>query len=103
MITAIVRFRLPPDTTLTAATEMYRNSVPKYQAVPGLVRKYYLFADGYGGGVYLWRSRAEADQLYSPEWRRSIAERFGEPPEIAFYDSPVIVDNASREVQVDAA
>jgi hypothetical protein len=103
MITAIVRFKLKPGTTQAAATEMFRNSVPRYQGRAGLVRKYYLFGDGYGGGVYLWKSRSDAEQLYTPEWRDAIAERYGAPPEITLYESPVIVDNSTQEVLVDAA
>ena len=57
MITAIVNFQLPTDITPDAAAKVYEASVPLYQGVPGLVRKYYLFdsetnvAGGAGGGV----------------------------------------------------
>ena len=44
MITAIVRFKLPDNVTLDAATELFKGSAPKYQNLPGLVRKYYLSA-----------------------------------------------------------
>jgi hypothetical protein len=103
MITAIVRFRLKPGTTLEAATEAFKGSAPRYQELPGLVRKYYLFGDGEGGGVYLWKSRADAERVYTSEWRRMIAERYGAEPEITYFESPVIVDNAGGGVQVEAA
>lgn len=103
MITAIVRFGLKPGTTLQAATEAFKGSAPRYQNLPGLVRKYYLFGDGEGGGVYLWKSRADAERVYTPEWRRMIAERYGTEPEITFFESPVIVDNASGNVQAETA
>ena len=103
MITAIVRFKLKPGTTLEAATELFKGSAPKYQNLPGLVRKYYLFGEGQGGGVYLWKSRADAEKVYNAEWRRMIAERYGQEPEITYYASPVIVDNANQEVLVEAA
>jgi hypothetical protein len=32
-----------------------------------------------------------------------IADRYGAEPEISYFDTPVIVDNAIDEVQVDAA
>jgi hypothetical protein len=32
-----------------------------------------------------------------------IAERYGADPEITYFESPVIVDNASGNVQVEAA
>jgi hypothetical protein len=96
MITAVVRFRLPMGTTLEEAKAMFEKSVPTYKAAPGLIRKYYLFGeDRVGGGVYLWESREAADRQYSATWKNMIAERFGNPPEIIYYETPVIVDNAS--------
>ena len=95
MITAIVRFKLPASVTLDAATELFKGSAPKYQNLPGLVRKYFLFGNGQGGGVYLWKSRADAEKLYTAEWRAMIAKRYGAEPEIMLYESPVIVENAA--------
>ena len=70
MITAIVRFRLPPGTTRDDAKALFEKSVPNYQGVPGLVRKYYLYGDDLtGGGVYLWTERAIAERFYSEAWR----------------------------------
>jgi len=51
MITAIVRFKLPANVTLDAATELFKGSAPKYQNLPGLIRKYYLYGEGQGGGA----------------------------------------------------
>src|SRR3954470_7514036 len=98
MITAVVRFKLPADVTLAAATELFKGSAPKYQNLPGLVRKYYLFGEGQGGGVYLWKSRADAERVYTAEWRRMIADRYGAEPEITFFSTPVIVDNETNQV-----
>ena len=96
MITAIVRFRLPPGTTLETAKAMYEQSAPTYRAAQGLVRKYYLFGeDGFGGGVYLWENREAANRQYSEEWKSRIVERFGSAPEVTYYETPVIVDNAA--------
>ena len=95
MITAIVHFPLNPGTTLEDAKALFEGSAPKYRAAPGLVRKYYLFGeDGTGGGVYLWESREAAERMYSPEWRTMIADRYGTPPQISYFETPVIVDNA---------
>lgn len=105
MITAIVRFKLPASVTLADAEQLFRGSAPKYVGLAGLVRKYYLFdaASRTGGGVYLWESRAAAEKVYSPEWRRTIAERYGADPEISYFESPVIVDNATPNARIQAA
>lgn len=104
MITAIVRFKLPASITAANAAELFRGSAPKYQGLEGLVRKYYLFDEKSrtGGGVYLWESREAADKVYTADWRRMIAERYGAEPEILYFDTPVIVDNDSEEVLLAA-
>jgi hypothetical protein len=94
MLTAIVRFPLAPGMTLEDATAIFESTAPLYRKVPGLVRKYYLYQEeGYAGGVYLWKSRAEADQLYTDEWRQTIGDRYGTLPEVTYYETPVIVES----------
>lgn len=95
MITAIVRFKLPVTVKLADAEKLFRGSAPKYEGLAGLVRKYYLFDDKThtGGGVYLWESREAAEKVYNADWQKMIAERYGAPPEIMYFESPVIVDN----------
>lgn len=104
MITAIVRFKLPSTVKPEDVAELFKGSAPKYRGLSGLVRKYYLYNEsGVGGGVYLWESRAAAERAYTAEWKKMIADRYGAEPEIIFYDTPVVVDNAIDEIQVDAA
>ncbi|MCW5748389.1 MAG: YdhR family protein, partial [Alphaproteobacteria bacterium] len=71
MIVAIVNFQLPADVTAEQASQLFADSAPKYRAMKGLVRKYYLWdADTHiGGGVYLWESRVAADAVYTAEWK----------------------------------
>lgn len=95
MITAIVRFPLPVGLSPEDLKKAYKHSAPQFQGAPGLVRKYYLHgADGTGGGVYLWQSREAAEAMYSDDWQQRIAERFGAPPTIEYFDTPLIIDNA---------
>ena len=104
MITAIVRFKLPPTVKLKDAAELFEGTAPKYRQLPGLVRKYYLYNGdaGIGGGVYLWESRAAAERLYTQEWKQTLAQRYGAEPEITYFDTPVVVDNAIDKISVDA-
>ncbi len=104
MITAIVNFKLPDGIDSKKAAELFKDSAPKYRVMKGLVRKYYLF-DGekrIGGGVYLWKSRADAEAVYTPQWQAYIAERYGAPPDIRYFETAVIVDNESDKI-LDAA
>jgi hypothetical protein len=93
MIVAVVRFKLREGTSLEEAKAVFDRSAPMYRGRDGLKRKHYLFGNGVGGGVYLWESRAKAEALYTPEWREMITQRYGAPPDIQFFDSPLTIDN----------
>jgi hypothetical protein len=97
MITTIVQFALPQPISLQEAARRFESSAPKYVKLPGLIRKYYIRAeDGRSaGGVYLWENRAAAERVYSGEWRARVEALYGAKPQIAYFDSPVIVDNAA--------
>lgn len=103
MITALVQFRLPQPITRDKAKDVFLGSAPKYREVPGLVRKYYVLSqDGAtAGGVYLWRSRADAERLYTEEWKGIVRERYGTLPTITYFESPVVVDNQANEIVAD--
>jgi hypothetical protein len=95
MIVALVQFDLPSGMTLSEATDtVFAPSVEKYRAMPGLVRKNFLFGHGKGGGFYLWESREAAERAYSTEWRSMMASRFGAEPAVTYFESPIEVDNS---------
>src|SRR5271157_289598 len=91
MITALVQFKLPQPVTRDKAREIFFSSAPKFREVRGLIRKYYLLSEdgGTAGGVYLWRSRADAERVYSDDWKNSIVEKYGAEPSIQYFASPV--------------
>ena len=100
MITALVTFRLPNPITREQAKAAFTASAPHYQKVPGLIRKYYLLAeDGIAaGGVYLWESQEAAEQLYTEEWKKYIAGKYGTEPNITYFDTPIVVDNLTDQI-----
>lgn len=104
MIVAIVTFRLPQKTSLSEITKTFQTTAPKYQGMPGLLRKnYWMSEDGLrAGGIYVWASRADADRVYTAEWKKTVADRYGSPPTIEFLHSPVMVDNRDGTVSVAA-
>ncbi len=103
MITAVVQFTLPEPVSTDTAKELFAGSAPRYRAVPGLIRKYYLLAeDGRSaGGVYLWESREDAERLYTADWRKFIVEKYGVEPTVTYYETPVVVDNAVGQIITD--
>ena len=104
MITALVQFKLPIAISREKAAELFTQTAPMYREMQGLVRKYYLLSEdgGTAGGAYLWESREAAEQVYTAEWRKYIAERYGSEPSITYFESPVVVDNLSGEIITDS-
>ena len=100
MITVIAQFTLPKPISNHTAREIFLSTAPKYQGMPGLIRKYYfLTPDGStAGGVYLWQSREDADRLYSEEWKAFVHSKYGSTPVVNYFETPVVVDNVSNEV-----
>ncbi len=100
MITAIVQFKLPDNTSLEDATAIFQSTAPRYRGVSGLARKYYLFdaQTSKGGGCYLFEDRAAAEEIFNDEWRALIKDKYGAEPEIQYFDTPVVVDNVVGEI-----
>ena len=104
MIVAIVTFNLPAPTTLAEITKVFQGTAPKYQGMPGLLRKnYWMSEDGRrAGGIYVWASRADADRVYTSEWKQFVHGKYGSPPVIEYLHSPVMVDNREGTISVAA-
>jgi hypothetical protein len=103
MVTAFVQFKIPVPLSRDQAKEVFLSTAPKYQEAPGLIRKYYLLSEDGGtvGGVYLWKSKEDAEGLYTNEWKNFIKEKYGGEPSIVYFHSPVIVDNLTKEIIKD--
>src|SRR5262245_43159630 len=105
MITALVQFKLPQPVTRERAQQLFVGTAPKYRETSGLIRKYYLLSEdgGTAGGVYLWKSKKDAEGLYTTEGVNASRERYGALPTVAYFESPVVVDNLTSEVLSDAS
>jgi len=53
-------------------------------------------------GAKVWASRADADRLYTPEWKKFVADKYGAPGDIEYLHSPVMVDNREGTISVAA-
>src|SRR4051812_11915455 len=95
MTIVVTRFALPARLTPDEAKAIFLSTAPLYRGLSGLLRKHYLLSDDgvTAGAVYLWESRAEAEKLYSAEWKRFVTEKYGSEPSVLFFDNLVTVDN----------
>jgi hypothetical protein len=103
MITVIAEFKLPQPITSHVAQKLFLSTAPKYQGMPGLIRKYYfLTQDGIkAGGIYLWQSRKDADNLYTDEWKAFVRGKYSSDPLLTYLETPVVVDNVLNKIISD--
>jgi hypothetical protein len=102
MITAVVTSKLPPGLTREQWQEQIKQVSTRFQNVPGLIRKQFLYNDkGVGGDVCLWETREAAEACYykSP-WGESVRRASGgKEPDIAWFETGVVVDNESHQIK----
>jgi hypothetical protein len=71
-----VRFKtsLSPD----ELKRRYKERLPEFRALPGLLQKYYLYdpSSDEWGGFYLWDSQASLDDYVKSDLRKSIPETY---------------------------
>lgn len=103
MITVLTTFTLPQPITPEQARAIFLSTAPKYQGVPGLLRKTYVLSEdgSVAGGVYLWNSRREAEAMYTDAWRAFVREKYKTEPNVAYFTSPVVVDNVAQQILTD--
>jgi hypothetical protein len=101
MITAVVRYKLPPHIDHDACLAHFTKIAPGFREAKGLISKHFIWSEsGTAGGVYQWETLADAKAFYSGPWRAGIIERYGMEPEIEFFDVFCITNNADGTVKV---
>ena len=69
MITATVRYKLPPHIDHDACREHFHKIAPGFQQVQGLISKHFIWSEsGWAGGVYQWQTLEDARRFYSGPW-----------------------------------
>lgn len=100
MITEIVTFKLPQGMTRAQLVANFRQTAPKWHDNPDLIRKNYLYdpANGFGGGVYLWKNMDDAKRWHNDAFRQKVMEVYGSEPTITYFETPIVVDNVARKI-----
>jgi hypothetical protein len=99
MITAIVRYKLPPSIKRADCLAHFHKIAPGFSGIKGLIRKQFIWSEnGTAGGVYQWESIADAKAFYQGPWLDGIVERYGCYPEIEYFVTFAVTDVPSGEV-----
>lgn len=91
-VVVVVTVPNPPGITRDRIIAGMQATVPQYQRLPGLVRKYFTLSDdGKFGGVYLFRNRTEAQAWFSDAWRARSLKTYGVAPTVTYFDAPIVI------------
>jgi hypothetical protein len=101
VIIAMVTFKLKKNWSVSEATDVFASTAPRYLNKAGLIRKHYFVTESgdRSGGIYLWKSKADAEACYTPEWTAMVTKKYGKAPEILYLEVPVTVDNIRQVIE----
>src|SRR5262249_31985206 len=89
----------PPGMDRAAVLEDAKHTIPRWRANPDLLRKHYLLSeDGYGGGVYIWPSKAAAQKGHDAAWRGRGRQRTGAAAGTPRLEPARVLDNENDSV-----
>lgn len=91
-VTTIVVIKTPAGLTRQKVEAGIQASVPTYQKIPGLIRKWYTVNDESFGGMYLWKNRAAAEAWFTPAYAEQCKQRYGTECQVTYFDTPVQID-----------
>jgi hypothetical protein len=101
MITAIVRYDLPPTIGREACRAHFIKISKDFGTVTGLLRKQFIWNEnGTAGGVYLWETIDDAKRFYQGPWLDGILERYEMYPEIEYFQTFAMTENPGGVVTV---
>src|SRR5262245_13878765 len=101
MITAVVRYKLPPPIDYAACREHFHKIAPDFHKVTGLISKHFIWSEGgWAGGVYQWETLEDAKAFYSGPWLNGIVQRYGMDPHIDLYEVFAVTDNGRGTVEL---
>src|SRR5258705_8346844 len=86
MITATVRYKLPPHIDYASCRAHFHKIAPGFQQVKGLISKHFVWTEsGWAGGVYQWETLEDARRFYGGSWPDATVPGYGMLPPLPFY------------------
>ena len=100
MITEIVKFSIPEGMSREDVVAGFEATADTWKANPDLIRKNYLVdvESRTAGGVYLWKSKVDAQKWHGNEFKARVKAKYGNEPRFEYFDTPVVVDNVADAI-----
>ncbi len=100
MITAIVRYKLPPSIKRADCLAHFHKIAPGFSGVKGLIQKQFIWSEnGVAGGVYQWETIETAKAFYQGPWLDGIVERYGMYPEIEYFTTFAVANAKTGDIE----
>jgi hypothetical protein len=98
MITALVLYRLPAHIDREACRQHFLKIAPDFLDLPGFIRKQFIHDvnGGMAGGSYIWENLAAAKAFYDGPWLEGIKTRYGCEPQVTYFETFAIADQATH-------
>lgn len=91
-VAVVVSIATPPGVTDAYLKGEFDKAAPRYQAIPGLIRKYFTIEPKRFGGIYYWSSKAAAQAWFNDAWVARAKATYGSDPVVTYYDVPLAID-----------
>jgi hypothetical protein len=95
-VAVLVVVPTPPGIPRDRIEAGMKASVPQYDKLPGLIRKYFTIQPDGFGGMYLWRDRASAEAWFSAGWRERVKKTYGRDATVTYFDVPIVTEGKAR-------
>jgi hypothetical protein len=90
-VATLVEIQIPAGLSTEQIIKGFREAVPTYQKVPGLLRKYFATSEqGTFGGIYLWKDEASANAWFNKAWMERVRNTYGQPAKIEWFETPIL-------------
>ena len=96
-VATLVVIKTPAGITRPMLEGGFKQALPVYEKIPGLLRKFFIANEDSFGGMYLWKDRASADAWYTAAWRAKAKATYGSEPQLTYFDSPLQIDNEASK------
>ena len=91
-VAVLVVIPTPPGLPRERIEAGMKVSVPQYEKLPGLIRKYYTIQPDGFGGIYLWKDRASAETWFNAAWHERVRKTYGRDGSVTYFDVPLAID-----------
>lgn len=91
-VVTLVTLATPAGVSKQRLIKEFEASVPLYQKVPGLLRKYFVLTESNEfGGIYVFKDKASESQWFNAAWKERVNKTYGVDATLERFDAPILL------------